>query len=175
MCIEYRYRYRTCTGTVPVPVRWAHLIFLYLFIYSGHTSIRDVCPQHTVYVCVDTIIKLFPNCVFALGMMNMGVIQLSGRIKQEYRCVSSKMEWEDVVKLLVEREGWEDVCVVYIVVTGFIQNGNNVKTVHKNNNTACVRDMQIEHPVNTLGQTVLSSLIGWDKYQTWMVEGVIDV
>jgi hypothetical protein len=38
-------------------------------------------------------------------MMNMGVIQLSGRIKQEYRCVSSKMEWEDVVKLLVEREG----------------------------------------------------------------------
>jgi hypothetical protein len=42
---------------------------------------------------------------------------------------------------------------------GFIQNGNNVKTVHKNNNNACVRDMQIEHPVNTLGQTVLSSLI----------------
>ena len=42
---------------------------------------------------------------------------------------------------------------------GFIQNGNNVKTIHKNNN-ACVRDMQIEHPVNTLGQTVLSSLIG---------------
>jgi di/tripeptidase len=25
---------------------------------------------------------------------------------------------------------------------GFIQNGNNVKTVHKNNNNACVRDMQ---------------------------------
>jgi hypothetical protein len=43
---------------------------------------------------------------------------------------------------------------------GFIQNGNNVKTGHKNNNNACVRDMQIEHPVNTLGQTVLSSLIG---------------
>ena len=43
---------------------------------------------------------------------------------------------------------------------GFIQNGNNVKTVHKNNNNACVRDMQIEHLVNTLGQTVLSSLIG---------------
>jgi hypothetical protein len=43
---------------------------------------------------------------------------------------------------------------------GFIQNGNNVKTVHKNNKNACVRDMQIEHPVNTLGQTVLSSLIG---------------
>ena len=43
---------------------------------------------------------------------------------------------------------------------GFIQNGNNVKTVHKNNNNACVRDMQIEHPVNTLGQTVLSSPIG---------------
>jgi hypothetical protein len=35
---------------------------------------------------------------------------------------------------------------------GFIQDGNNVKTVHKNNNNACVRDMQIEHPVNTLGQ-----------------------
>ena len=58
---------------------------------------------------------------------------------------------------------------------GFIQNGNNVKTGHKNNNNACVRDMQIEHPVNTLGQTVLSSLIGCDKSQTWMVEGVIDV
>jgi hypothetical protein len=38
---------------------------------------------------------------------------------------------------------------------GFIQNGNNVKTGHKNNNNACVRDMQIEHPVNTLGQPVL--------------------
>jgi hypothetical protein len=37
---------------------------------------------------------------------------------------------------------------------GFIQNGNNVKTVHKNNNNACVRDMQIEHLVNTLGQRV---------------------
>ena len=64
---------------------------------------------------------------------------------------------------------------VYFSVTmnvGFI--GNNVKTVHKNNNNACVRDMQIEHLVNTLGQTVLSSLIGWDKSQTWMVEGVID-
>jgi hypothetical protein len=43
---------------------------------------------------------------------------------------------------------------------GFIQNGNNVQTVHKNNNNACVRDMQMEHPVNTLGQTVLSSPIG---------------
>jgi hypothetical protein len=45
---------------------------------------------------------------------------------------------------------------------GFIQNGNNVKTGHKNNNNTCVRDMQIEHPVNTgtLGHTVLSSLIG---------------
>jgi hypothetical protein len=32
---------------------------------------------------------------------------------------------------------------------GFIQNGNNVKTGHKNNNNACVRDMQIEHPVNS--------------------------
>jgi hypothetical protein len=39
-----------------------------------------------------------------------------------------------------------------------------VKTGHKNNNNACVRDMQIEHIVNTLSQTlsqtVLSSLIG---------------
>jgi hypothetical protein len=33
-------------------------------------------------------------------------------------------------------------------------------TRHKNNHSACVRDMQIEHPVNALGQTVLSSLIG---------------
>jgi hypothetical protein len=43
---------------------------------------------------------------------------------------------------------------------GFIQNGNNMRTSHKNNDNACVRDMQIEHPVNALGQTVLSSLIG---------------
>jgi hypothetical protein len=28
------------------------------------------------------------------------------------RCVSCRMEWEEVVKLLVEREGWENVCVV---------------------------------------------------------------
>ena len=43
---------------------------------------------------------------------------------------------------------------------GFIQCGNNVKTCHKNNNNACLRDMQIEHIVNTLSQAVLSSLIG---------------
>jgi hypothetical protein len=42
---------------------------------------------------------------------------------------------------------------------GFIQYGNNVKTGHKNNNNACVRDMQIEHPVNTLGQTVNKTII----------------
>jgi hypothetical protein len=36
---------------------------------------------------------------------------------------------------------------------GFIQYGNNVQTDHKNNNNACVRDMQIEHIVNTLRQT----------------------
>jgi hypothetical protein len=40
------------------------------------------------------------------------------------------------------------------------QYGNNVKTGHINNNNACVRDMQIEHPVNTRYQTALSSLIG---------------
>jgi hypothetical protein len=53
---------------------------------------------------------------------------------------------------------------------GFINNGINVKTVHKNNNNACVRDMQIEHLVNALGQTVLSSLIGGDKSRIWMVK-----
>jgi hypothetical protein len=42
----------------------------------------------------------------------------------------------------------------------YSQNGNYVKTGHNNNNNACVCDMQIEHLVNTLGQTVLSSLIG---------------
>jgi hypothetical protein len=31
---------------------------------------------------------------------------------------------------------------------GFIQNGNNVKTGHKNSNNACVRDMQIDKCVN---------------------------
>jgi ankyrin repeat protein len=51
-------------------------------------------------------------------------------------------------------------CFDMMMNVGFIQNGNNVKTGHKNNNNACVRDMQIEHPVNTLGQTVLSSPIG---------------
>jgi hypothetical protein len=54
------------------------------------------------------------------------------------------------------------MCVLFVLMmnVGFIQNGNNVKTVHKNNNNVCVRDMQIEPLVNTLGQTVLSSLIG---------------
>jgi hypothetical protein len=47
------------------------------------------------------------------------------------------------------------------------------ETCHKNNNNAYVCDMQIEHPVNT--QTVLSSLIGRDLSQRWLVVGIIDV
>jgi hypothetical protein len=29
----------------------------------------------------------------------------------KYRCVSCRKELEEVVELLVEREGWENVCV----------------------------------------------------------------
>jgi hypothetical protein len=31
----------------------------------------------------------------------------------KYRGVSCRMKWEEVIKLLVERQGWENVCVVY--------------------------------------------------------------
>jgi hypothetical protein len=45
---------------------------------------------------------------------------------------------------------------------GFIRNGNNVKTGHKNNNNACVRDMQIEHPA-ILILVIMSTVIVHDQ------------
>jgi hypothetical protein len=43
---------------------------------------------------------------------------------------------------------------------GFIQYGNNVKTGHKNNNNACVRDMQVEQHIAPYQHMVFHSTRG---------------